>query len=152
MAKGDNQAIAYYDPGTDISAFCEAAVTGMRFVKISDPKKVASQALSSTADGGNIVVSPCGANERAFGVASYDSPIGDWCPIMRGHKVVPVTSGAALTAGDLVVSDATGRAVPYDAPALSGDAEDLPAVPFVCGQVLNSPTAAGQTAIVALDL
>lgn len=144
MAKGDNQAIAYYDPGTDITALVESAVTGMRFVKISDPKKVASQALSTTADGGNIVVSPCGAGEKAFGVASYDSPAADWVPVMRGHKVVPVTAGAAMTAGDQVMSDATGRAITWVTAASEANSR--------LGVVLNSPTAAGQTAIVALDV
>lgn len=137
-----NEAIAYYDPGDDISAHCGAAVTGKRFVAISAPKQVASLALSNVTDGGNIVVSPCGAGGNALGVATYDAPLAGKVPVARGHKVFPVEAGAAMTAGQRVQSDATGRAITWDGTVASKD----------CGTVLNSPTAAGQTAIVALDL
>lgn len=139
-----NESIAFYDSGEDVTAFCEAAVTGRRFVAVSDPKKVASQALSSGVDGGNIVVSPCGAGAKAFGVATYDAAINALVPVMRGHKIVQVDSGAALTAGDQVMSDATGRAITWVTAASEANSR--------LGIVLNSPTAAGQVAIVALDL
>jgi hypothetical protein len=135
----NNEAVAYFDPGDDISAHCEAGVTGRRFVIISDPKQVASAALANDTLGGNIVVSPAGNGARAIGIATYDALAGQKVPVMRGHKVVPVEAGAAMTAGDQVQSDASGRAI-----TLAGG--------FACGVVLNSPTAAGQVAIVALDL
>jgi hypothetical protein len=135
-----NEKIAYYDPGDDISCIVEAAVTGGRFVKVSDPKKIASQALANDTLGGNVVVSHCAAGEKAFGVSSYDQPaVGGHLGVARGHKVFPVEAGAAMTAGDEVQSDATGRAITL-------------AAGKPCGVVLNSPTAAGQTAIVALNL
>lgn len=134
----NNEAIAYFDPGDDLSAHVEASVTGRRFVAISDPKQVASAALANDTLGGNIVVSPAGAGGAAIGVAAYDATAGQKVPIMRGHKVVPVEAGAAITAGARVESDATGRAITFGT-----------GVPL--GIALNSPTAAGQVAIVALN-
>lgn len=134
-----NEAIAYYDAGEDITCHCEAAVTGKRFVAISDPMQAGFAGLASTSAGGNPVVSPAGAGVKAFGVATYDAAIGAKVPVMRGHKVVPVTSGAAITAGAEVESDATGRAITLAAGKALGIA-------------LNTTTAAGQDTVVALDL
>jgi hypothetical protein len=140
-----NEAIAYYDGGDDLSCYVTAAVTGKRFVKISGAKRVASQALASDGLGGNIPVAHCGAGQRPLGVSTYDAPsVGDGLPVMRGHKVVPVEAGAAATAGDQIMSDATGRAITWTSAASEANAR--------CGVLLNTPTAAGQTAIVALDL
>ena len=135
----NNEAIAYFDPGDDLSAHVEASVTGRRFVAVSDPKQVGSAALANDTLGGNIVVSPAGAGVRPLGVAAYDASAGYKVPVIRGHKVVPVEAGAAITAGAEVESDATGRAITL-------------ATGKSCGIALNSPTAAGQVAIVALDL
>jgi hypothetical protein len=134
-----NELIAYYDPGDDLSATCDGAVTGKRFVSVSANKEVGSQALANDTLGGNIVVAQSGAGDRALGVATYDQIDGKKVPVVRGHKVVPVEAGAAANAGDECQSDATGRAI-----ALAAGKP--------LGVFLNSPTAAGQTAIVALDL
>ena len=134
-----NECIPNYDSGEDLTGFCEAAVTGKRFVAISDPKKVASQALSTGVDGGNIVVSPCGAAAKAIGVAGYDAAINTLVPVIRGHKVVPMTSGAAVTAGVEVESDSTGRAITLAA----GKA---------LGVALTTAGAADVDILVALDL
>jgi len=140
-----NDAVAYYDSGEDLSCYANGApVTGRRFVMINGVKRVGSQALATDALGGNIPVGLATAGARALGVASYDAVTSERFPVMRGHKVVPVESGAAMTAGQSVASDATGRAITW----VSGASEAV----FRCGIVLNSPTAAGQTAIVALDL
>jgi hypothetical protein len=135
----NNEAVAFFDPGDDLSCHVESAVTGRRFVAVSDPKQVGSVALANDTLGGNIVVSPAGAGALALGVASYDASAGQKVPVMRGHKVVPVEAGAAITAGDAVASDATGRAV------LAGAGVQR------LGICLNSPTAAGQVAVVALN-
>lgn len=134
-----NESIAYYDPGDDLSCHAEAAITGRRFVVVSDPKQAGSEGLAANTLGGNIVVSPAGADGRALGVATYDAAAGAKVPVMRGHKVVTVDAGAAIVAGAAVSSDATGRAVTAGAGPVLG----------IC---LNSPTAAGQAAIVALNL
>lgn len=152
-----NEAIAYFDPGDDLNGQATATITGRRFIKVSGAKQVGSQALATDTLGGSILVAPCGAGQRAIGVADYDCASGSKVGIVRGKKVFPVESGAALTAGDRVMSDATGRAITWVGAvdvAASGNAETLsvPEGPFECGVVLNQPTAAGQTAIVALDL
>jgi hypothetical protein len=137
-----NESIAYSDPGDDLTGKAGAAVIGRRFLKISGNKDVGSQALATDGLGGNIpVIHATGAAaEKPLGVSSYDQPtVGGKIPVMRGHKVVPVEAGAAITAGAQVQSDGTGRAV-------------VLAAGVTCGVVLNSPTAAGQIAIVALDL
>lgn len=135
-----NEAVAYYDPGDDLS--CQAsgsAVTGKRFVKVVGPKQVASQALANDTLGGNILVAHAGAGEKALGVSTYDAADGEKVPVARGHKVFPVEAGGAVAAGAEVQSDATGRAITLAAGKSHG----------IC---LNAPSAAGQTAIVALNL
>lgn len=138
-------AVAFYDSGEDLTGYATAAVTVSRFVSISGAKRIASQALASDGLGGNIPVAHTGAGLRPLGVSSNDQPTtGGEVQVMRGHKVVPVESGAAATAGAAVMSDATGRAVTWTSAASEAN--------FRAGILLNSPTAAGQVAIVALDL
>jgi hypothetical protein len=137
-----NEAIAYDDPGNDLT--CEAsggAVTGKRFVRVVAAKEVGSQALANDTLGGNILANLAtgAAGEKPLGVATYDAAIGAKFPCARGHKVFPVEAGAAIAAGAQVQSDGTGRAITLAA-----------GVP--CGICLNAPSAAGQTAIVAMDL
>lgn len=135
---------AFSDPGMDLTCYATAAVTSQRFVKVSGNKGVASLALATDGLGGNIPVAHATgvAGEKPLGVAAIDQPLTGTTAkveLVRGHKVFPVESGAAITAGAQVQSDGTGRAV-----TLSTGVS--------CGIVLNSPTAAGQVAIVALDL
>lgn len=139
-----NIAEAYYDPGDDLNGQTTATITGRRFIKVSGAKQIGSQALATDTLGGSILVAPCGAGQRAIGVADYDSAVDSKVGIVRGKKVFPVEAGAAMTAGQEVMSDATGRAITW----VSAASEANKAL----GVVLNSPTAAGQTAIVALDL
>jgi hypothetical protein len=139
-----NEAIAYYDPGDDLTGQATAPISGKRFVDVSGAKQVGSQALANDTFGGSIPVALSAAGAKALGVSTYDVATGEKVPIMRGHKVVPVETGGALTAGQSVMSDATGRAVTWASAASEANAR--------LGKVLNSPTAAGQTAIVALDL
>lgn len=149
--KGDNECIALYDAAADVPVHAEAAVTGCRFIKVSDPQQgPALGGLSPTAEGSNIVVSHCGAGEKAFGVSSYDSPIGDKLYAVRGHKIVPVLAGAAINAGDRVSSDANGKAIPFVMPASSGNAETL-AIPAVNGVAVDD-IANGAKGFIALSL
>lgn len=134
-----NEKIAYFDPGDDLTGQATADITGGRFLKVSGPKQVGSQALASDTLGGSILVAHADADDPVIGVSTYDVASGSKIPVVRGHKVFPVEAGAAMTAGERVQSDATGRAITL-------------AAGFACGIVLNSPTAAGQTAIVALNL
>lgn len=146
-----NEAIAYSDPGNDLTCYASSAVTGRRFVHPTGNKGVASQALATSGLGGNIPVAHAtgAALQKPLGVSVYDqASTGTTAKVAvaRGKKVFPVESGAAMTAGDMVQSDGTGRAITY-APTASAITCPVP-----CGIVLNSPTAAGQIAIVAMDL
>lgn len=150
---GDNPCIALFDEGADVTCQAEAAVTGCRFVKISDPAQgPALGGLSSTSEGSNLVVSHCGAGEKAFGVSSYDADAGSKLYAVRGHKIVPVLIGAGgVSAGQKVMSDANGKAVAYDPPALSGNAEDLPDGPHILGIAVDD-AAADAKGFIALSL
>lgn len=106
-----NEAIAFYDSGEDITGFCTAAVTGKRFVKISGARTGGPHGVSDDITGGNVKVAPAGAGDKVFGVATYDQLINKLVPVARAMKVMPVTAGGALSAGQEVQSDATGKAV-----------------------------------------
>lgn len=96
-----NEMIDVYDPGRDITGRATAAVTGKRFLKISGNRS-----------GGNIAVAPCAAGDRSCGVAKYDAASGDIVGVARGNsRVVRVTAGAALAAGDEVQAGAGGVAI-----------------------------------------
>ena len=139
-----NDCIAFYDEGVDISCQATATVTGRRFVDVSGAKQVASEALASTSVGGNVLAAHCGAGGRAFGVSSYDCASGSKFYALRGSKVVPVESGAAVTAGAQVMSDSVGRAITWTSAASEANNK--------LGKALNTTTAAGQTVLVALSL
>lgn len=139
-----NIAEAYFDPGDDLNGQATATITGRRFIKVSGAKQIGSQALATDTLGGSVLVAPCGAGQQAIGVADYDCAIGSKVGIVRGHKVMPVEAGAAATAGDVCMSDATGRAITWVTAAADANKE--------LGVFLNTPTAAGQTAIIALNL
>ena len=98
-----NDLTPYEDPGDTATCYCETAVTGKRFVTVSGPKV-----------DGLTQVSRSVAGERAYGVAARDAAIGANVMVFTEGDV-PVTSGAALTAGQEVQSDATGRAIPLAA-------------------------------------
>lgn len=126
MARGDNECIPLYEPGAAISAKAEAAVTGKRFVDISDPKEgpVLGAGLSSTVEGQNIVCSHAAAGARALGVASYDAGVGERFYVIRGGHVVPVTAGANITAGQQVEVGTSGQAIPLASGIAVGKALD----------------------------
>lgn len=54
----------------------------------------------------------CAANAKAIGVSMYDFDAGDSISVALSGSIKIVTTGAAVTAGDAVVSDAEGKAVP----------------------------------------
>lgn len=90
-----------YDPGRDITGRATANVTGKRFVKITGNRS-----------GGNIAVAHCADGDRSCGVAKYDAASGDIVGLARGKdRVVRVTAGANLTAGQEVQAGAAGVAI-----------------------------------------
>lgn len=93
--------IDVYKPGIDITGRASAAVTGKRFLKITGNRT-----------GGNIAVAPCAAGDRSCGVSKYDAASGDTVGVARGKdRVVHVTCGADLAAGQEVQAGAAGVAI-----------------------------------------
>jgi hypothetical protein len=99
-----NAAVPFYSEGYIFTCHAAAAVTGKRFVAVT-----ANQVDERPA------VSPAGAGVAVLGVAAYDAPLGGGVTVYRKPSVMPVTAGAALTAGQQVQSDAAGRAIPLAA-------------------------------------
>lgn len=109
------ECIPFYEPGQQITAHVEADVLGCRMVAISDPKQgPQTDVLSTTAEGQNIVVSPCAADAKPFGVAAYDAVAGKKVGVISGPGfIVPVTADGAITAGAEVEVGAAGKVKVY---------------------------------------
>lgn len=109
------ECVPLYRPGSQLTAYAEAAITGCRFVAISDPKRgpVIDGGLDTGVTGGNIVVSLAGADAAAVGVASDDCAIGKLVTIFTSGYVVPVTASGAITAGVELELDTNGRVKVY---------------------------------------
>jgi predicted RecA/RadA family phage recombinase len=109
-----NLCTPYYEPGARPTgrAF-GSAVVGKRFVAIAAKKDPGSAGLDAGATGGNILIAPAGANDaKTFGVAEHDAAIGKTTAVLRGGFIVPVTAGAAITAGQKLAVGALGKAIP----------------------------------------
>jgi hypothetical protein len=94
-----NECTPLFDPADAITVFCEAAIIGKRFIKISGP-----------AVDGLTQVSPCGAGEQMLGVAHRDAALGAKGGTYR-IGVIPVKAGEAIAAGDPIASGAAGVAM-----------------------------------------
>jgi hypothetical protein len=120
-----NECIPYFDSGEDVTARAEAAVTGKRFVGISDPQDgPANMGLDSAASGGLVVCSHAAAGSKPLGVASYDAAINGRFYVIRGQKILPVRAGANITAGQEVEVGTDGQAIPLAAGIAAGRAVD----------------------------
>jgi hypothetical protein len=108
-----NDLVRTREPGQDFTGQATAAVTGKRFVKISGARTNKFNVLGTTADGNNYKVAPCAAGQQAIGVAKYDQPTVGSKVGVAAAGVCTVTAGAAITAGQTVMSDATGQAIPW---------------------------------------
>jgi predicted RecA/RadA family phage recombinase len=93
-----NEATPYFDPADVTTGYCEAAVTGKRFVAISGPRV-----------DGLVQISPSTANGAAYGVAMRDAAIGAKVGIAH-VGVWPVTALGAVTAGDRIAVGTGGTA------------------------------------------
>jgi hypothetical protein len=109
-----NNSIPLFDDGDEITCAVSAAngglVPGSRFIKIG----------GQPADAPDIpIVTLCAAGDEPFGVSGFDGDASGATAPERitcwhaPHKVNAVKAGAALVAGELVTSDATGQAVPF---------------------------------------
>src|SRR4051794_18254827 len=105
------EAIAYYDPGADITCQHTAGAVGGRFVSWPTTRNTGGPSgISDTGDGTPIVTTPA-ANADCFGVTSHDVAAGGKVDIMRAPKVVPVEAAGAIPIGSFVSTDNAGRAV-----------------------------------------
>lgn len=99
------ESIPLFDKGDSITCKAGSAVTGARFVRIeaargTDESFVAGHVTANT--------QPC------FGIAAHDAAVGEHFGVHHQPAIVTeVEAGDNLTAGSLVMSDATGRAIPY---------------------------------------
>jgi hypothetical protein len=124
-----NLANPFYEEGDELTGYCTAAVTGMTFVKISGPRQpggpnLVNSAITDSVVGGTVSIAPCVSGDKVFGVAMYDQTLGNLVPVFRHPKVMPVTAGAAIVAGQEVQADANGNAVPLAAGKAAGLALD----------------------------
>ena len=123
-----NEAIPFYEPGGRLTAHAAVAITGKRFVSLVSPGRQfvppptgtaqlsRSAGLSGEASGNNYKAGVPAAAAWCWGVASHDAAAGSKVTILCDPgMVVPVTAGAALTAGTEVQTDATGSAIPLAA-------------------------------------
>jgi hypothetical protein len=124
-----NLAQEYYEDADEITCFATANVVGKTFVGISAARQLGGPNLvgggiTDSITGGNVSVATAAAGGKVFGVAMYDAPQGTLVPVYRYSHVMPVTAGAAITAGQEVQSDASGNAIPLAAGKPAGLAID----------------------------
>jgi len=111
------EAIAYYDPGADITCQHTAGSPGGRCVGIPTGRNTGGPSgVSDTGDGILIVTAPT-AKGPVFGVTSHDVAANGRVNVMRAPKVVPIECSAAVAIGDLVSAGTDGRV----AKAATGD-------------------------------
>lgn len=103
-----------FNPGTDLTAVAAGAVVGKTFAAYSGPMI-----------DGNISVATAAAGSAAAGVIKYDADVEEFVGVARGSgRVVTVTAGAALTAGEAVEVGPGGAAIPATAGMVVGWAVD----------------------------
>lgn len=116
MALGDNAIVPLLEPADDFTGAVTAAVTAGRFLKVSGtyqggPLLDVSTATSPLTKGNLPQVAPCGAGQQAIGISKWDAPSADdVVGIASGNKIVPMVADGAVTAGDIIMSGATGGA------------------------------------------
>lgn len=131
-----NDLVPFKEDGDDITGLAVAAITGKRCVQIAAAKPAGEHAdvsylTGTTAGGGGVyrVALPSGAGanggaaKMVFGVSKYDCAINKLVGIIRGG-IVPITSSAAITAGQGVQVAADGTVVPFTTGVMIGLACD----------------------------
>jgi|SRR5262245_61758978 len=103
------EAIAYYDPGADITCQHVTGSPGGRCVAWPTARNTGGPSgISDTGDGLLIVDKPA-ANASVFGVTSHDVGANGRVNIMRAPKVVPIECSGNVAIGDFVSTGADGR-------------------------------------------
>jgi hypothetical protein len=103
------EAIAYYDPGADITCQHTAGAPGGRCVSYPVARNTGGPSgISDTGDGLLVVTAPA-ANAMIFGVTSHDVAAGGRVNIMRAPKVVPIECSGNVAIGAFVATGTDGR-------------------------------------------
>jgi hypothetical protein len=111
-----NDCIPFKSPGEDVTAVAEGTVTGKLCVQVSGPR-TSGPGLAATAEGSVYTcgipstTGAAGAGKRIFGVAGYDAASGRLFKVLRGNKILPITAGGTITAGEEVEVAATGKVI-----------------------------------------
>lgn len=103
------EAIAYYDPGADITAQHVSGNVGGRCVSWPTSRQTGGPSGISDSGLGVVVVDNPAANAEVFGVTANDVAANGYVNIMRAPKVVPIECSAAVAIGDFVSTGADGR-------------------------------------------
>lgn len=105
-----NVSTQYHETG-NVSFHAAGAVVGKTFVRVS-ADRTGGPGLSTDLENA-WVMSTCGAGAKATGVAKYDVADQKSGGIHgQPGMIVPVTAGAAITAGQEVEVGAAGKAIP----------------------------------------
>jgi hypothetical protein len=103
------EAIAYYDPGADITCQHTAGQVGGRCVSYPVARNVGGPSgISDLGDGVLVVTNPA-ANAMIFGVTSHDVAANGKVNIMRAPKVVPIECSGNVAVGAFVSTGTDGR-------------------------------------------
>lgn len=98
-----NPAVPFWDEGNTFTGHAQAAVTGKRFVTITGARVDGNPRV------GHAINS---ATSISVGVSGFDAAAGAKVTVYSSPGIVmPVTAAVSLVAGDLVYSDASGKAV-----------------------------------------
>jgi hypothetical protein len=112
-----NDLTPLYEPGGFPTCHATGAVTGKRLCTL-DGDRTGGPGLSDDLENLYRVKQCDAAGQWALGVLKTDGdaakPVGVYA---KPGAVVPITSGAAIASGLEVMSDATGRVVPFDGAA-----------------------------------
>jgi hypothetical protein len=103
------EAIAYYDPGADITCQHTAGSPGGRCVSYPVARNVGGPSGISDLGDGVLVVTAPAANAMIFGVTSHDVAAGGKVNIMRAPKVVPIECSGNVAVGAFVSTGTDGR-------------------------------------------
>lgn len=142
-----NECIPVFEAGAELTGRCTAAVRGKRFVSVS------ADITGGMFGTENPRIKECaGATEAPIGVARYDGVLNQEIPFINIEGlVVPMPAGAAITAGELVMSDSQGRPVPFVGPVATGGSP-LPDFPIVAGIAVTTQTVVGNDVAIRLKI